>query len=50
MIQYIIVSCDFDVVIWYPYGDYNDIVRYYNIADILHTHEAIQDHVTLAVF
>lgn len=50
MIKYIVLSAELQVTVWYPYDSYNDIVRYYNVNDLLHTHLAIQDHYTLTVF
>lgn len=50
MIYYIVVFEEFDVTMYYPYPVYNDIVRYYNIANILHSHECIQTHHTLTIF
>lgn len=49
MIYYILVSTEFDATFYYPYDYYNDILRYYNVANILHTHEAIQTHYTLTL-
>ena len=50
MIAYIILSTEFDVTIWYPYATSNDLLRYYNVGDILHTHEIIRDHYTMVIF
>jgi hypothetical protein len=49
MIQYLIVSPELKVTIWFPYLSYNDILRYYNVTDQLHKHEAIQSHYTLTI-
>ena len=46
---YAYVSTEFDVTVYIPYEAYSDILRYYNVADELHTHEAIQSHYTLTI-
>lgn len=49
MIWYIIINDEFDVALYYPYDTYNDILRYYNIGDLLHSNEVIKTHFKLAI-
>jgi hypothetical protein len=49
MLWYIITNEDFDVTLYYPYDTYNDILRYYNVGDLLHSNEVIKTHFTLAI-
>lgn len=48
-LYYLIISEELGVTIHYPYNYYNDILRYYNISDRLHTHECIKEHHTLTI-
>ena len=50
MITYLIVNEEFDVTIYYEYDTYADILRYYNVGDLLHSNEVIQTHYTLTIF
>lgn len=49
-VNYIIVSEELEVMIYFGYDYYNDILRYYNVSNILHSHQAVKDHYTLSVF
>lgn len=46
---YAYISTEFEVSIYIPYDSYNDIVRYYNVADELHSSEVIQAHYNMAI-
>lgn len=49
MLWYIIACQEFDVTMYYPYEEYNDILRYYNIGDLLHSNEVILTHFKLTI-
>lgn len=49
MINYIILSTELDVGLYYPYYRYNDILRYYNVENQLHVHNAVKDHYKLII-
>jgi len=49
-IYYIVVSEELRVKMYFPYCYYNDILRYYNVENQLHSHQAVKDHYTLTIF
>lgn len=48
-VNYVIMSEELDVTIYFGYDYYNDILRYYNVASQLHVHQAVKDHYTLTI-
>lgn len=49
-LNYIIISEEIGLALYFPYDHYNDILRYYNVSSPLHQHQAVKDHYTLSVF
>ena len=50
IINYIVISEEMELKLYFPYGYYNDIIRYYNVENQLHKHQAVKDHYTLTLF
>lgn len=49
-INYIVISEEMGLKLYFPYEYYNDITRYYNVENQLHRHQAVKDHYTLLIF
>lgn len=47
---YTVISEEFEVTLYLPYAVYNDVLRYYNVSNPLHSNDCIQTHHTLSIF
>ena len=50
MLHYVIADQELEITLYFKYSTYNDILRYYNVANDLHRHVVVTNHYTLAVF
>lgn len=48
-VNYVVVSEEFNVVIYMEYLGYKDLLRYYDVTNPLHYHEIVKDHLTLTI-
>lgn len=49
MINYIIIDVSLNVMVYYEYVYYNDVIRYYDVGNELHKHECVNSHYTLMI-
>ena len=49
LINYVVVSEEFSIACYIGYREYSDILRYYNVNDLLHRHVVVKDHLTLTL-
>lgn len=49
MLNYVIIEIDLDLVMYFPYPNCSDIVQYYDVSNLLHSHDCVHSHHNLAV-